>query len=437
MAVAEHLNKILNIAWLDLRQGMRNYRRIFIGTAAALILISFLAMGFKSLFDSGQVMEPFTIAIVNQENSKYIDYIIEQVKTDKELNRYVTFVFYDDVKIAQLAVQNEKVLVAIIIPADFLNKLFSGQETALSVYAHRGHPVQTYMLTNILNNYFNMFVTANFTMNSARDYYKKSSENDKELDNKVNWFIMDSMYMMTQVRKNLVLESSLREDNVSGMNEYFQSMDAKTGVKGKSILVSTIAEYYFVVVVFLFILFISVAQGGETINEINNGLSSRIIISGASWLDYMAGKFIGGFLLTFGQSAILLFCAMIFFYKSNPKALPLILLTFLATVFLVNALSFLLALLFNNTERFTVTGNILVFIMSATGGGLIPVMYLPDKVYYCAWLTPHYWGIDGITSAISGDNITAWQDIAILMAIGLIYTITAFCLASRKRRILP
>ena len=436
MAIAEHLNKILNIAWLDLRQGMRNYRRIFIGTAAALILISFLAMGFKSLFDSGQVMEPFTIAIVNQENSKYIDYIIEQVKTDKELNRYVTFVFYDDVKIAQLAVQNEKVLVAIVIPTGFLNKLFSGQETALSVYAHRGHPVQTYMLTNILNNYFNMFVTANFTMNSARDYYKKSSENDEELDNKVNWFIMDSMYMMTQVRKNFVLESSLREDSISGMNEYFQSMDAKTGVKGKSILVSTIAEYYFVVVVFLFILFISVAQGGETINEINNGLSSRIIISGASWLDYMAGKFIGGFLLTFGQSAILLFCAMIFFYKSNPKALPLILLTFLATVFLVNALSFLLALLFNNAERFTVTGNILVFIMSATGGGLIPVMYLPEKVYYFAWLTPHYWGIDGITSAISGDNITAWQDIAILMAIGLTYTITAFCLASRKRRIL-
>lgn len=118
MAIAEHLNKILNIAWLDLRQRCATILADLYRNSGSPYLISFLAMGFKSLFDSGQVMEPFTIAIVNQENSKYIDYIIEQVKTDKELNRYVTFVF-DDVKIAQLAVQNEKVLVAIVIPQAF------------------------------------------------------------------------------------------------------------------------------------------------------------------------------------------------------------------------------------------------------------------------------------------------------------------------------
>jgi len=418
----ESWRAIREIACFDFRQGMKNYRRVFIGTAAAIFLAGFLAFGFKSLFESGLVMDPFAIAIVNQEKSSYMDFIFEQVQKDRELSRYVTLIFYEDGAAAKAAVEQEKVMAAITIPRRFLDDLLGGRQTDLQIYATGNKPVQTYMMTGIINSYFKMFVAANYSMNTARKYYRGTADTSAKLERKTNFFILDSMNLMKSVRQDLVRVSSLRGEDSAGIVKYFGEMETQTGIKGQALLVASVAEYYVVVVVLLFILFISIAQAGGMIAERKSGLTTRIIITGAGKGVYLTGKFIGGFFLTFGQSAILLFLALLFFMQDNATALPMIMLIFLALIFMVNAVSFLLAVLFDDLEHFTVVGNLLVFIMASVGGGLVPILYLPDSIYYFAWLTPHYWGIEGVVNAIAGKSGGAMLDFGILFGLGALCT---------------
>jgi ABC-type multidrug transport system permease subunit len=430
----ESTEAIKDVALFDFRQGMRNYKRVLIGTVAALFLAGFLGYGFKGLFDSGLVLDPFTIGIVNFEHSEYIDFIFEQIQEDSELSKYVTFVFFGESDSAKKAVQDETVMAAIIIPGKFLDNLLSGHQSGLEIYANESKPVQTLMMTGIINSYFKMFVAANYTMQSATRYYRQNSASAKELDRKTMFFILDSMNTMKQVRQSLVQEVSLRDVDTAGMAKYLRKLEDNTGIKGKAILIASVVEYYFVVVILLFVLFISVAQAGAMISERDSGLAERIIVAGVGRNSYLAGKFFGGFFLTFGQSSILLVCAALFFYQTNPRALPMIMLVLFATVFMVNAFSFLLALIFNNLERFTVVGNLLVFLMAAVGGGLIPILYLPDHVYYLAWLTPHYWGIDGVVSAIGGNYKQAFFDVGLLFVYSFILAMAAILVSLRRWR---
>ncbi len=420
------------IAIFDLRQGMRNYKRIFVGTAAALFLIGFLAFGFKSLFDSGIVVDPFTIGVVNQEKSGYMAFVFEQVQKDEELSRYVSFLFFADEKAAEQALDRDSAVVSIEIPDNFLQNLLSGRRAILKIYASGNKPVQTYIMTEIINSYFNMFVSSNYTMTVARKYYQQTAKSSLDLNKKTALFITDSMNLMKRVRHESIKAKSLRDSDTAGLAKYFQAAEEKTGIPGQALQIASVTEYYFVAVVLLFILFISVAQAGVMISEQKNGLAARIILSGAGKKSYFLGKFAGGFFLTFGQSAILLAFALLFFYQNNARALPMILLVFCAVVFMVNALSYMLAIMFENLERFTLIGNLLVFTMAAIGGGLIPILYLPDSIYFFAWLTPHYWGIEGIVNAIAGRNAVVTVDVLVLLGLSLIYAGIAGTIVRRR-----
>ena len=48
---------------------------------------------------------------------------------------------------------------------------------------------------------------------------------------------------------------------------------------------------------------------------------------------------------------------------------------------------------FKSVASYVITANMLILLLTVAGGGIIPIMYLPEAMASVARLTPNYWFI--------------------------------------------
>lgn len=391
------LRSIFIILLREIAVILKDYKRIFIMMLLPVIIISFMSIGFKYLFQQGVYIDKFNIVVVNEDQHPLASFLMQQIQEDKNLEALLDIEIMQDAIQAENQVRNNLAVAAVVIPEGFVHSLETGTNHSVKLITNRAHPLKSHMIQSIMNSYMKSVSGGQSAVNAVWDYYKNTDMTYEERSKKIDWVINDITLSVYFARNNVF---------------------EKNTIKGVNSLSSF--EFYLASGIIIFIMFSSLSGAKTLLEEKDSKIIHRIKMTGISGFDYIVGKFAAIYIIGMMQSFLIFTIGAYFLLGGLQREYFYILLLYLTIIFSISSLSLLTAVMIKSRERLESIGSITVLLMTFIGGGIIPYIYLPNFLQILSKLTINYWSLKGLLGFLEGVPIKGITSILLLAAVGTI-----------------
>jgi ABC-2 type transport system permease protein len=219
-----------------------------------------------------------------------------------------------------------------------------------------------------------------------------------------------------------------------------QATDVRAGEAASQ--ARSMIAYYAAGISVMFLLFSMSAGGGALLDEQESGTLERVLSSNASMTQLLAGKWLFLFINGTAQVTVMFLWAVVAFHLSLFTATRFtgFAAMTLATAAAASAFGLVLATACRTREQLSGISTILILIMSALGGSMIPRFIMPKFMEKTALFTFNGWALDGFLKVFWYDapGASVGQGLAALMpqllflvAVMLVFLAVARTLARR------
>ena len=186
----------------------------------------------------------------------------------------------------------------------------------------------------------------------------------------------------------------------------------------------------------MMLLFSVVGIGMGLIEEKQEGTLKRLLYSPMNPFNILFGKMISANVISIMQLVVMfLFASLTFQLNIKPHLLGLVI-TILATAFACSAFGVLLATFAKSRQQVQGLSTLIILVMSAIGGSMMPLFFMPEMMQKLAVISVNYWSIQAFFDLfwrnLSIADATFISRILILLLIGLILNALAFILFKRN-----
>lgn len=271
-----------------------------------------------------------------------------------------------DLEQARALVNRGKIAGALILHKGFMDSLFYGRNAPVELLYDKEQNFEAGMMQSIILNSLYSFsrnVDAQKRVSSLQqpvESYKNSSDeyqNSKGAD------------------KGPVFKTT----SIVGENNDF-SLGLIQAVAGTAILM---------------LLFSVAGIGTSILEEKENGTISRLLYSPLSLKTILYSKMLFAYFISVLQLSVMFLFAWVFLKLDltvNPLALVLMI---LSTSFAVSSLGIFLAAIAKSRQQAQSLSTLIILVMSAIGGSMIPMFIMPDIMSKLAVISVNYWSIQG------------------------------------------
>jgi len=145
----------------------------------------------------------------------------------------------------------------------------------------------------------------------------------------------------------------------------------------------------------MMLLFSIAGIGGGLLDEKDAGTLKRLLYSPIKPTDILFGKMGAALLLAFLQLIVMFIFSWLVFGLPIFKDIPSLILMILATAFAVSSFGMFLVSIAKTRQQLQGLSTIIILIMSAVGGSMIPLFVMPEIMQKIAVVSVNYWGIQG------------------------------------------
>lgn len=197
----------------------------------------------------------------------------------------------------------------------------------------------------------------------------------------------------------------------------------------------TAAAYYAGAVSVMFVLYSALTSAASYLEEREQGLLERIVSGPGGAGVVIDGKFLFIAILGFVQTSLVFLMAWVVFDVDLPAHLTNWAIT-TACVSIACAGLMIAFITFLRTKRQAETlGQMLVVVLSAIGGSMVPRFMMPEEVQTIGWVTPNSWALDAYATILwLGDDVNKlhlpWS---MLLAMGFLGLLVARVKAAWSR----
>lgn len=174
----------------------------------------------------------------------------------------------------------------------------------------------------------------------------------------------------------------------------------------------------------MMLLFSVVGIGMGLLDEKQEGTLKRLLYSPMNPTNILFGKMISANIISILQLVIMFVFASIVFGLKIMDHLPGLTITILATAFACSAFGVLLASFAKNRQQVQGLSTLIILVMSAIGGSMIPLFIMPSIMQKVAVVSVNYWSIQGFYDVFWRNlpvfNTTFLSRILVLFLIGIL-----------------
>lgn len=182
--------------------------------------------------------------------------------------------------------------------------------------------------------------------------------------------------------------------------------------------VPTSIAYYAGAVAMLFLLF-SAANGAMTLlEEKESGVFARLASGPGGVGVILDGKFAFLVLQGFAQVLVIYLVAWLGFGVDLPGKFVMWAMTSLAAAIAAAGIAICFVSMCRTKHQAQVLGNILILVISALGGSMVPRFLMPPFVQDLGWITPNTWALEAYAS-------TFWRGEGVLEILGPLFALVA------------
>jgi len=162
--------------------------------------------------------------------------------------------------------------------------------------------------------------------------------------------------------------------------------------------------------------------GGSLIDEKQEGMLKKILCSPLHPNQILFGKMVFSNIISIAQLIIMFAYAWLVFGLDILHHLPSLALIILATAYACSSFGIVLASFAKSRQQVQGFSTIIVLVMSAMGGSMIPIFIMPELMQKLAVFTVNYWGIQGVYDIFLTNlpltDITFLSKVFVLIGIG-------------------
>jgi len=183
----------------------------------------------------------------------------------------------------------------------------------------------------------------------------------------------------------------------------------------------------------MFLLFSASAAGGAILDESENGTLDRILSSRVTMTKLLLGKWAYAALLGFTQLTVMFLWGAFAFQVELFKHLDGFLIMATATVLASSGLGLLLATSCKTRAQLGALTTLVVLVMSALGGSMVPRFIMPESLQKIGLVTFNAWAIDGFTKVFWREEPVShlWPQVLVLVGAAALFFAIARRLARR------
>jgi ABC-2 type transport system permease protein len=388
----------------DLILFFHDQRSVILTFLLPVILITLFAFAYGSIGAYDGRSEPVKLLITDMDETMSSKKIIHEIDSLEDIKMIVS----DFIKSKELVIKG-KYACALIIYKGFQDSLEYGNSTPIELVYDRSREMEIGILQQ------NLIGTL---MSSARDIIIKRS---------IEKYLHDRFPGMEKGASDNILKSAIKNDNNKPSIKWTSVVGEKNDTKLG--LIQAVAGTAILMLLF------SVAMVGTSIlEEKENGTINRLLYSPLKASTILNSKMLFAFFISVLQLTTMFLFAWLILKMDMNVNIPGLILMIIATSFAVSSLGIFLAAVAKTRQQAQNLSTIIILVMSAIGGSMIPLFIMPPILQKIALLSVNYWGIQGFYDlfwrSLPLEEIL--PKIIILMSTGVVMTLGSIQLFKKR-----
>ena len=186
----------------------------------------------------------------------------------------------------------------------------------------------------------------------------------------------------------------------------------------------------------MMLLFSVAGIGGSLMDEKQEGMLKKLLCSPIPPDYILFGKLVYANIISIIQLSIMFIYARLVFGLDIMHHLPSLILMIFTIAFACSGFGIVLASFAKTRQQVQGYSSIIVLVMSAIGGSMIPIFVMPEIMQKMAVFTVNYWGIQGIYDIFQKllplTDITFLSRVFVLLCIGFVLNFIALLMFRRN-----
>ncbi len=361
----------------DIRLFLKDWKACVLLLAAPVVFISFFMYALSPYLDKSSFIEPFPIAIVDNENTTQTRILINQFE---EISIFSEIRRMDEPSAVQ-SLKEGGIGGIVIIPADFTNSIAMGENNPATVIGNGSKPLQALILKNIAQSAASLVTAAQGAINTIWYYDNRAGITGDELDARFNSAVME--YMLQALARTAVF------------------LEADTGA-GSDL---TPAEYFTAALIAVFMMFAGMPGVKMMVTERSEGITLRLAASPVGMWKVVLSKLMVTIMLIMVQFGIIILMTSKIFNNYWGAPIKDVLMLFFGIVLAVGAWSVFIASISKTPAAADIIGNLGILLMAVIGGSIYPLSSMPAFVRDISVVTINRWAMDGFMVLFSGNSL--------------------------------
>ena len=388
----------------DLILFLHDQRSVILTFLLPVILITLFAFAYGSIGAYNGRSEPVKLLVTDLDKTMSSKDIIYKIDSLEDIITVVS----DSIKSKELVIKGEYAC-ALIIYKGFQDSLEAGNTTPVELVYDRSREMEIGILQqNIIST---------LTSSTGEIIVKKSIEK----------YLQGQFPDIDKSTSDKILKTTVNKGNNKAAIKWISLVGEKNDTKLG--LIQAVAG-----TAILMLLFSVAGVGTRLLEEKENGTINRLLYSPLKGSTILFSKMLFAFFISILQLSAMFLFAWLILNMDMRVNIPGLILMIIATSFAVSSLGIFLAAVAKTRQQAQNLSTIIILVMSAVGGSMIPLFIMPSILQKIALLSVNYWGIQGFYDlfwrVLPLDEIL--PKILVLLSIGIVMTLASIQLFKKR-----
>ncbi|MCU0377441.1 MAG: ABC transporter permease [Bacteroidales bacterium] len=387
----------------DLILFLHDHRSVILTFLLPVLLITLFAFAYGSIGAYDGRSEPVKLLVCDLDGTKSSKEIIHELDSLEDIITTVS----DPIISKELVIKGEYAG-ALIIYKGFQDSVENGNSTPVELVYDRSREMEIGILQH------NLISTL---MSSTGEIIVKKS---------IEKYLQGLFPAINPAITDNIVKTTMKEDNklsITYTSVVGEKNDTKLG------LIQAVAG-----TAIMMLLFSVAAVGTSILEEKENGTINRLLYSPLKGSTILYSKMLFAFFISILQLTVMFLFAWIILKMDMSVSIAGLIMLIVATSFAVSSLGIFLASVAKTRQQAHNLSTIIILVMSAIGGSMIPLFIMPPILQKMALLSVNYWGIQGFYDlfwrALPLEEIL--PKILVLICIGVLMTSASIQLFKKR-----
>ncbi len=398
---------ILTILKKDLQLFFSDRKGVLLTFLLPIILISLFTFAFGGMGGSSSKSQPIELLVADNDQTKESKAIIARLDTLASLQLVPT-----ELAAAEELVKKGKAVGVLIFEKGFQDAINSGEQLPMELKYDSAREIEMGMLQSVLMQELMSSIGQTTVKNNISNYLE------------TNFSGLD-----TQIRDKILSDTDNGGSMTDTMELKMTAMVKEETKKGNVGLIQAVSG-----TAIMMLLFSIAAIGGGLLDEKEAGTLKRLLYAPVKPTDILFAKMGAALVLSVLQLVLMLVFAWLAFGLPIFKDIPSLVILVLAIAFAVSSFGIFLVAIAKTRQQLQGLSTIIIMLMSAIGGSMIPLFVMPAIMQKIAVVSVNYWGIQGFYDIFWRNLplIDILPKIGVLLAIGLVMTLISIRLFKKN-----